>query len=332
MVKRIDTLLSTRGLLAMSVVFWHVEGYKMNIWSIFNLPGRTAVVLFFCLSGYVISHGFIHGRYSFSKTDLMLFYQRRIFRIMPLFLLISVSTIAYRFALNQEFEFNFKDILPQFFMMQFNHNYPLNTIFWTLGVEMQFYLIAPFLIYFAKYYLKSLFKQFITYSLLIGIFLIFASFDGIDSRNLIGNLFHFFSGILCCFYIKEKGVPEIDNKVLIFLILSLIAFTNLLYHISGVVYFTLGLLTINLCLPLLVFLHYNLIKVQINHDLSIWNFFLTFGTISYGIYAWHPFLIELLKEYKNLNFIALLTLDIALAYISYVFFEKPILYYVRKKK
>lgn len=39
-------------MLALSVILWHVEGYKENIWALFNLPGRTAVILFFGMSGY----------------------------------------------------------------------------------------------------------------------------------------------------------------------------------------------------------------------------------------------------------------------------------------
>ena len=93
MVKKIDLLLITRGILALLVVLWHVEGYKGNLWPLINIPGRTAVIIFFGMSGYVISHGFIFEKYSFNKIDLKTFYQRRLIRVMPLFILISLVTL-----------------------------------------------------------------------------------------------------------------------------------------------------------------------------------------------------------------------------------------------
>jgi peptidoglycan/LPS O-acetylase OafA/YrhL len=32
-------------------------------------------------------------------------------------------------------------------MMQFEHSYSLSGVFWTLGVEMQFYLLAPLMVF-----------------------------------------------------------------------------------------------------------------------------------------------------------------------------------------
>jgi peptidoglycan/LPS O-acetylase OafA/YrhL len=51
MKKKVDLLLIVRGILAVSVLFWHIEGYKETIPHIFNIPGRTAVWIFFGISG-----------------------------------------------------------------------------------------------------------------------------------------------------------------------------------------------------------------------------------------------------------------------------------------
>lgn len=88
-----DLLLIVRGLTAIAVVFWHGFGaYHVNeISSLINIPRRTAVWIFFGISGYVISYGFIHKKYSFSFNSLKNFYTNRLLRIYPLFICILIS-------------------------------------------------------------------------------------------------------------------------------------------------------------------------------------------------------------------------------------------------
>jgi peptidoglycan/LPS O-acetylase OafA/YrhL len=85
-----DLLLIVRGLAATAVVFWHGFGaYHVNeISPLINIPGRTAVWIFFGISGYVISYGFIYKKYSFSFISLKNFYTNRLLRIYPLFICI----------------------------------------------------------------------------------------------------------------------------------------------------------------------------------------------------------------------------------------------------
>lgn len=332
LVKKLDILLITRGILALSVILWHVEGYKENIWSLINLPGRTAVILFFGMSGFVISHGFIFEKYSLKKKDLKIFYIRRLLRVMPLFLLISLTTLIYQYFFNGEWLLSFKQIFPEIFMTQFNHNYQLNSVFWTLGIEMQFYLIVPLIIYFTIHSLKNLRGQLFFYFLLYGVYLIQAYIFGPDVRNILGNFMHFYSGILSCWYIKKNGIPKISNLHIGLIITVIFLMSNYLYHNFIVGYFTIGYLMINLSVPAIIILHYNLIKSQLTDKLNLISYFLTFGTISYGIYAWHPFIIELTSEHYDSSLIIVLTSSITIAYISYNLFEKPILSYVKKKK
>ena len=95
-----DLLLIVRGLAAIAVVFWHGFGaYHVNeISSLINIPGRTAVWIFFGISGYVISYGFIHKKYSFNFSSLKNFYTNRLLRIYPLFICISLSNQGLLFA------------------------------------------------------------------------------------------------------------------------------------------------------------------------------------------------------------------------------------------
>ncbi len=322
----------TRGILALLVVLWHVEGYKGVFWDFLNLPGRTAVILFFGMSGYVISYGFIHKKYLFNRSDIWYFYKRRIIRIMPLFILISTITLCYHFFLRGKWLLSISEILPEIFMFQFNHSYSLNTVFWTLGVEMQFYLIAPLLIYFTMHFLNGTQKKIIFYCLLFGLFLIMSYYIGVDSRNLFGNLFHFFSGIITCSYIKNNGIPKYSSGILFAIILLIVSMSNYLFHNTGFIYYVLGLLMVNLCIPMIIFAHHNLSDAIYEDRLKLISFFLTSGTVSYGIYAWHPFIIEIVNENYTQNLLVIMLFTISTALISYFYFEKPILSYVKKKK
>ena len=88
-----NLILILRGLAALSVILWHTVGYQNELPSLLNTPGRTAVWLFFGLSGYVIAYGFVHKRYKLTTADLKDFYINRFLRIYPLFL--AVSIISY---------------------------------------------------------------------------------------------------------------------------------------------------------------------------------------------------------------------------------------------
>lgn len=332
MVKKLDFLLCSRGVLALLVILWHVEGYKGNFHDLINVPGRTAVILFFGMSGYLISYGFIFEKYAFNKNDLRLFYTRRVFRIMPLFLLISITTILYDYFSSGQLLFTGEQIFSDLFMIQFNHFYPLNSVFWTLGVEMQFYLLAPIIAYFTIYYLKTFTNQLCFYCILFGVYLFMAYLNGPDNRNILENLFHFYSGIWTCIYIKNFGRPKISNRILLVLIFISITLSNYFYHTSGRIYFTLGFLVINLSIPMLIFIHHNLNQFTYRDKFHLSSFFLKLGTISYGVYAWHPIVLKLMNKQNHFKLIFIVILTVIVSYLSYNFFEKPILSYVTKKK
>src|SRR4051812_42359896 len=97
---KLDTLLIFRGLLALSVVVWHIGTLNENTPALINIPGRTAVWMFFGISGYVIAYGFIAKRYSLIGKDIKAFYINRFLRIYPLFLLLSLVTLVTAYCIN----------------------------------------------------------------------------------------------------------------------------------------------------------------------------------------------------------------------------------------
>jgi peptidoglycan/LPS O-acetylase OafA/YrhL len=139
-----DLLLVIRGLAAIAVLIWHAGGHQGDF-PFINVPGRTAVWVFFGISGYVIAYGFLHGRYLLDRPGLKHFYLNRFLRIYPLFLALSLLGWLTMWIGSGSSPIEWRDLPDQFFGLQFNHTYVLNGVFWTLGLEIQFYAIAPVL-------------------------------------------------------------------------------------------------------------------------------------------------------------------------------------------
>jgi len=107
------------------------------------LQGYLGVPLFFIISGFVIHWGTLQRGKNFSFKE---FFSRRFFRIWPPYILIvGILTICYFYA-----ERNSREALRQFlYHALFLHNFDsktffgLNSSFWSLAVEAQFYLLYP---------------------------------------------------------------------------------------------------------------------------------------------------------------------------------------------
>lgn len=181
-----DLLLIIRGLAAISVVVWHTVGYDAGL-PLVNIPGRVAIWIFFGISGYVIAYGFLHKRYLLDGPGLKHFYLNRFLRIYPLFLLLSVLGWLTMWLGSGTNPLEWGDLPGQFFGLQFNHAYKLNGLFWTLGLEIQFYAIAPAL---AMLFLSTMFN--VQCSMAMGdcCCILF----GIDCVQLVGRALH---GVVC---------------------------------------------------------------------------------------------------------------------------------------
>ena len=157
---RIDVLDGFRALCVFLVGWYHIwqQGWLTPVFYI----GSHVISLDFLLrSGYIwvdgmllLSGFLLYLPYTNSKKNpsILSFYQRRLIRILPSYLLCILSLFivaliqgAYRTGWDAA-----KDLLAHLTfthtLFPFSyHNTPLNGALWTLGVEMQFYLLCPFL-------------------------------------------------------------------------------------------------------------------------------------------------------------------------------------------
>jgi peptidoglycan/LPS O-acetylase OafA/YrhL len=113
----------------------------------FSRFGYIGVEVFFILSGYVICYA-LPENYSIKNSGT--FFLKRIVRIEPpyiasIILILCLNSISYRIT-NTENNINWWNILGHLaYINNFNGGSYINVVYWTLGIEFQFYLLIGFL-------------------------------------------------------------------------------------------------------------------------------------------------------------------------------------------
>ncbi|WAJ69470.1 acyltransferase family protein [Catenovulum adriaticum] len=161
-IKGIDGL---RALAVIAVILYHLS-------SNFLPGGFTGVDVFFVISGYVVASSLYNRKPSSTNEYFWDFYSRRFFRIYPalLFCLVTCCIVVVLFIpqffvsrmINETALYAFFGVSN--FSLAFNNDsyFSPSTDFnpfvhtWSLGVEEQFYLIYPFVMYF---WLKQKYKN-----------------------------------------------------------------------------------------------------------------------------------------------------------------------------
>ncbi len=134
--------------------------------------GELGVRFFFAISGFVLANAFakfFKSNKSFRSFDLKGYYYRRLTRLEPPFF---ISTITLFFFTGLVVVGNLKSIIPNLIATLTYTHYlwygkwsVINPVTWSLEVEVQFYLLAPFL----GWLFFSFFKQRITNILLVAL-------------------------------------------------------------------------------------------------------------------------------------------------------------------
>lgn len=327
----VDISLILRGFFAAAVVFWHTVGYRLDIPELkaFNISGRFAVWMFFGLSGYVIGHGFFSNRYKLTWPGLMDYWKRRFVRLLPLFLLISCIAYALLWWRGQSFWELLATVPQSIGTLQWQHyEYPVG-VFWTLGVELHFYLVVP-LIAFAVVAARRL-GTLILVALYAGLWFWFG--NDIDNRSMVGNLQHFVIGLTISKlfvdgylerFIRSKGAIAVQAGVA----LISIATVNILYH-KGVFWAYQGSLMSDAALAALLLVHCAIDRKGVEAN-KLTSGLMWVGVLAYGLYAWHGLILTFFPWFLD-RFIATLVVSLLLACLSYTLMERRFLDAHRKR-
>lgn len=131
-----------RGVAILVVVIFHCyleraaeNPVTPNLLNVLLLSGSTAVTLFFVLSGFLLNLPFMAGK----PIRLKDFFTKRLLRIMPVYgLMVIIAGIV-----RQDPVATIKSLL--FWDIRLGTLWPFGAVWWSLVLEMQFYLVLPWL-------------------------------------------------------------------------------------------------------------------------------------------------------------------------------------------
>ena len=344
--KGLDTL---RAISAFVVVFAHIELIKTEN----NLDGyggidasrfpdaHLAVVLFFVLSGFLITNLLVKEKELTGQVSLKKFYIRRIGRIWPLYyFVLLLSYILFRPTLQAKTIAMCLAIFPNV-AHALNIGWEVSPQVWSIGVEEQFYLFWPLLIYFlqTKYLIRTLILFTIAYTFLPHLihwwnniflqsqeaneftdrFFYLSKFNCMSIGGIFGSMYSLKRKELKFFYQSWISYPAIILSLFLWFIgFSASIFNDVLYSIL------FGIMILNLATN-------SNLKFSIDSKASTF-----LGKISYGIYMYHWIVILLLVRYLPVKQIsssvlynlilysASLSGTILISFLSFYYFENKV--------
>lgn len=206
-----------RLLLAVMVLFSHC-GLKLPNYN----QGVTAVVSFLIISGYVITK-LISVEFS-SKSDIKLFYLDRSLRLFPQFIFYMFATTCLYLFFDATSKVNAAQFLVNFTMIPLNmfavyfNEYIIFPQSWSLGLEMQFYLLIPLILLTNR---KVLIAS-------ISLILFIPAYLGIINTDYFG--YRMITGTLFIFLLGSMMASNEIKPLAVFYSISLILFLFSLNH------------------------------------------------------------------------------------------------------
>ncbi|MBL4708919.1 MAG: acyltransferase [Flavobacteriales bacterium] len=341
-----------RFIAALLVIIHHIEQYK----ACFDIPsyyksipfvgiiGNLGVILFFVLSGFLITYLLLVEKEKVKTIKIKHFYLRRILRIWPLYMLTLLISLLIlpQFDLYKE-TFNLSIELPNTFplyiimlpniVLSIYGFIPFASHTWSIGTEEQFYLLWPLIVKrFQTNYLLVLFILIIIIHMIIRGTL--WTLDSNSEESLIISLNIFWEtfsihtmaigGIFAILYKQKSILLKILLNKWFFLCITMIASIAILKgqwvsYIHKELYASMfGIIILNLA----VNKNYkNILEFKLLNEL---------GKISYGLYMFHPVAIFItiyfakqINSYSNwLIYPICIMISICFSYFSYHYFER----------
>ena len=304
--------------------------------------GFIGVYIFFVISGFILGLPFAAsalrgGR----KVNLKSYYVRRLTRLEPPYII--AMTIA-ALALLVMGMYSLSEMLPHYSASIFYlHNIIyrkwtfINPPVWTLEIEVQFYIMAPFLALFIFKIGHVLVRRISLVAFIVGIMLFQQYFD-IQERytnfTILGHLHYFLIGFFLADIYLNEWKTEIKKHV-VFDFLSILAFVSLIYSWSWQ-FPLVNCIIFSFSLWLLFFSVFK--SIWVNRFVTL-PWITAIGGMCYSIYLIHLPITELFiritghltfSNYYLVNYliqlIMLIPVLLCLSIIFYLAIEKPCMY------
>ena len=344
-----------------AVILYHTD-FTLFDHNLFQ-GGFVGVDIFFVISGYLITAIILKEFIKTNKFSFKFFYERRIRRILPVLLFVTIITsfISYFILLPSSLISFSKSIISIIFFVSNIYFWAIGGRYgessellkpllhtWSLSVEEQFYFFFPlFLIVTLKFFKKNII------TILFFVFFLSLTFGEWSSRTNIQFKYTFFRWTFEFF--EQFNFYFIAGRVFEFVLGSFLAYFELNnrlvsrkpYPILNRICPSLGILLIFYSF---IFLNYNKIFHPslvtliplIGVSLIIWfskkgeliteilsnRIFVFFGLISFSLYLWHYPIFAFLRYIYIFNNsiqikILAIVLTIILSIFTYYFIEKP---------
>lgn len=280
---------SVRGLAAFIVVIDHMLGYAVDLklagYEIsssvgsFIEIGRMGVVMFFLTSGFVIPYSLKSG----DENPIKKFFIKRFFRLYPTYwvsIFIAVVFAGYGVGVVSTGQVFMNLTMVQKFLGVDN----ILGSYWTLQVELVFYLLCAGLFYMGVFNLKFIGHRlsvvFLFLSLFVGVLRYFFEIK-LPIAMMLG-LSSMFTGAILRLYLVEKDISLRPLLMMQFiLILTILPLSCYLYYQDTWVKWTTS-----------YFLAYIFFYILCS-SAKISNKYTVFlGTVSYSLYLIHPIILE----------------------------------------
>ena len=333
--KEIDGL---RSIAIISVILYHSQ---IGLWNDQYLKGGfIGVDIFFTISGYLISSLIFIEINNTKKFSFKNFYIKRIRRILPAFLVVTIASSFYAFKILlplQYVEYIKSLLLSSIFLSNYffyfnDITYGVETAFhipllhtWSLSVEEQFYIIFPlFSVFVYKFFKKYLLNILIVCFLLSFLsYLYFASINySLTFYALQFRLWEIIAGSILAYLNiyknKSYGIQWCQNLSIVgfFLIILPILFYKNNFFINVFPFLSV----LGTCLVIFFSNKNN----YVNKILTL-KPLVFIGLISYSLYLWHYpiFVFRKLINPQNFNSIEKFIIIFILSVITYYIVEKP---------
>jgi len=300
-----------RFLAAFLVIIHHIEQIKStfkidNYWTnpSILIIGKLGVILFFVLSGFLITYLILAEERLVGEINIKKFYLRRILRIWPLYflvILLAFFVLPYiDFLVIPKFgkEVIYSDLLVKLSLFAIIFPNLVLSVFgvvpyashtWSIGTEEQFYCIWPIIFRYVKNFRLLLLLCIIFSYLLFGLFLLSHYSDAIPYKHIIRAFFSTFNidcmaiGGIYALLLFQKSVylKFLLNTKLFYLTVILVLI--MMFKGFYLQYINFEFYSVLFGIIILNFAANDNIKITLEN--KILNYL---GSISYGLYMYHP--------------------------------------------
>jgi peptidoglycan/LPS O-acetylase OafA/YrhL len=289
----------------------------------FFILGSDGVFIFFIVSGLIIPWSMEQSNYKI--FHFIPFLSKRFRRLFPPFI---ASLMIYWLGWHLEFKPPFITSLVQFlsnllFIIPFGKGTWVNQIYWTLFIELQFYIVTGLLFHWLQHK-----NHWIPFSILVILnllsFITFLLPSWTEKNFIFFHLPYFSLGYLLFMIFRKKTFTLIHLMLFLFILLVLLINIGFLHHIP---------------LSSILFSIITFIYILFFNTTS--KFLEKLGDYSYSYYLLHGLMIAWFHHFfqvpetfmgKWLHLIGVISLSWPLAYLGYVVIEKKSLLWSKKIK